>query len=119
MDISTGRPERWCSVRHKTNPTLLEVALRRVGFRRAVVAMTYLVKWGVYCELEPEPHRVDEFAKWAGVSLAAGYRQREAFGEAFPEYESPAAVWPLVKEAIDRKASERVQVGQACAVRVA
>lgn len=104
----------------KENPSLLEVAVSRVGLRKAVTALTFAIKWGLWQESN-DPTRVNgrapDFAVWALMGDSTARRQLRVFRDVFPEFAGPDAMWDWAKAEIDRKASVRVQMVQLGALR--
>jgi hypothetical protein len=71
-------------------PTLLMIAQRRVGLRKSLQVMTYMVSWRICADdLAHEP-TAEEYADWWKVSRRTAYREQALFREAFPGESSPA-----------------------------
>lgn len=89
----------------KTNPTLLEVLIKRVGLRRAVTLGTFCIKWGYWLDSEPaEPDDMEAFAEFALLSRSQAFKLRQWWREALPEYPDPSVVWNNARAGVERNA---------------
>lgn len=99
--------------------TLLEVAVRRTGsWRIALEAMRYLVSWGRASDRAGHALDAFEYADALRVSNATAFRRQQSWRKCFAAESdtTPARMWELARPNLDARASERVQVAQACAL---
>jgi hypothetical protein len=77
--------------------TLLELCVRRVGFRRGARVGAFVVAWGVARrELGRRP-TVEEYAAYWKQPRTSAFREQEWFREAFPECETPDPLLDLME----------------------
>ena len=74
----------------RTETTIFQMAVLRVGLRRGYLAMSFMADW-IICSraLGREPENVDEFARWWLRNVRMAYRGQADFRAAFPEFASP------------------------------
>lgn len=96
-----------------------DVVIDRAGFRKGWQVLMYVTVWGIYLEKHGRPpETVRELADTIKTyDYSTMSRWRKAFGQAFPELDSPAPLWDQVKAAITSPAVE-VAAMQAAAVEV-
>lgn len=100
--------------------SLLEVAVSRVGFRRAITALTFLLTWGFYVDATPdEEHTVARYAEFANMSDREAFRKASIFREAFPDQANASAMWERVRGAVGDGDRQEVAVARVGAVRLA
>lgn len=99
--------------------SLLEIAVSRVGFRRAVTVLTLLLTWGAYMEagVDAEPS-IMGYVRWSGAGERVVRRKLAMFREAFPDQANPSALWLKVRGRISDDEREVVRVAQVGALRV-
>lgn len=91
---------------------LLVVAGRRVGLRRAMKAMTYMIAWDhVRDDLGHEP-TAEEYAAWWKESPATAYREQALFRQAFPGEQNPARLLDLAAEQANTRKSVGTTLGR-------
>lgn len=78
------RRAKWCGVSRKRRPaTVLDLMIKRLGIRRAVIVGEFIVSWCVLSgELGREP-TVEEFAVHEVLSRPVAFRRQRAFRECF------------------------------------
>lgn len=73
-----------------------------LGYRRALMVMTYVSLWSMYRATEGgDPERVEDLAEAVGRDRSTVFRWQRDFREVFPQWETPA-------ELLDYAAVERV-----------
>lgn len=94
--------------REKKAPTLLEVALRRVGLRKAYIALEFAVAWAIVeADLGRPPVTADEFGDWWQLSRSQSFRQQATFRETFPEFSTPSEMFAAVGVKVQGQDRER------------
>lgn len=112
----------------KREPSVLEVALSRGGFRKGTKACRHAITWGLWLEATPgedlstdrrgsrwgppRERRMEDYAAWWGRSRGQVYKDQQVFREVFPEFDDPTALWSLVRERVELKATLATQVAQ-------
>jgi hypothetical protein len=87
----------------QSQPTLLDVARHRVGLRKALKVLTYMLAWQIVRdELGHEP-TVDEYSRWWKEGRATAFRAQGLFREAFPGEDTPSRILDLVAAEMDRR----------------
>ena len=76
--------------RKRRAPTLAEVMVRRVGFRKTTAVLSFIVAWGiVYESLGRPPESIEEYAAWWKESRAKSFRDQQLFRLALPGEDTP------------------------------
>ena len=76
----------------KLNNSVLGVAIRRGGVRKAMRGTLFLAMWGLTTQhLGRTPNMAEFIDDWAD-SMATAYRNRRTFLELFPEW-TPEGLW--------------------------
>lgn len=97
--------------------TLVEMLMERgLSLPKAMTVCRWVALWGVVREgTGREPSSVDEVVALTKVPRRTAFRWQAAFRDAFPEMQSPAVLWEVVKA--DTKGRDvdsiAVQVGAA------
>lgn len=107
-------------MRYDQPKSLLEIAVKAVGTRRAVIALSFAVKWGLWTESDdPDARtgRTPDFARWALMGRSTADKQMRTFRDAFPMFVTPDAMWAWARPQVDRNEFERVQLAQLGALR--
>lgn len=73
--------------------TWLEVAVARTGLRTGVRALTWAHEWAVASTALGHVPSVEEVAEYWGLTRRTAFREQAAFREAFPEVETPMALY--------------------------
>jgi hypothetical protein len=77
-------------MRRERKVTVIEVAIRRVGFRRGRRAVMFAACWWITThELGRSPETIEEYAENWKQSRAQAFRDQADFRGAFPEYPTP------------------------------
>lgn len=91
--------------RRRRNPSFLELAVKRVGFRKGTNVMSFVVAWA-YTEgklRESEPGAVPSLEQYAvdwKVSTRTAQRELALYRETWPEYpEGPSQLLAAMREA--------------------
>jgi hypothetical protein len=97
--------------------TLTEVLMDRgVSLPKAMTVCRWIALWGVYREATGlEPESVDAVCALTKVNRRTAFRWQAGFREAFPEMQSPAVLWELVKADLRGDDVEKVAVQVAAA----
>jgi hypothetical protein len=95
----------------KRQVSLLELAVRRVGWRKGMRSMVFAASWCIVSDDKGEAASMADYCEFWNQPTASAYREREAFMEAFPEHSTPEFIWlgawQQAKERItNRKRSE-------------
>ncbi len=71
--------------------TVVEVAIRRVGFRRGRRALTFCACWWITTKGQggDPPDKIEDYAEWWAQSRATAFRDQADFRDAFPEFSTP------------------------------
>ena len=73
--------------------TWIELGVRNAGIRTAFTGMTWALSWIIAAkDLDHDP-TVEEVADWWKDSHRTAYRQQAAFRRAYPDLESPGAMF--------------------------
>jgi hypothetical protein len=84
-------------------PSLLEVAVRRVGARRGARVLAFMIAWDVVRrELGREP-TIEEYGEWWRISRRTAFREQALFRQVFPEESSPARLMDAARGAWDER----------------
>jgi hypothetical protein len=86
---------------------LLEVAAKRVGLRKAMKVLSFMVAWDHARDRLGHEPTIEEYAKWWKESAATAYRHQALFREAFPGESTPTRLLDLAAY------QANVQVGSA------
>jgi len=78
-------------------PSVMEVALRRAGFRKGWTACLYLAQWGIASDAKGRLLNATEVGVWWAEPRATTYRHEATFKAAFPDEGNPARLWALCK----------------------
>jgi hypothetical protein len=88
-------------------PTLLEVAVRRVGALKGARVLSFMVAWDVVRqELGHEPS-IEEYAEWWRVSERTAWREQARFRESFPGESNPARLMDAARGTWDERQGVR------------
>lgn len=88
-------------------PSLLEVAVRRVGPLKGARVLAFMVAWDVVRrELGHEP-TLDEYAEWWRVSKRTAFREQAQFRKCFPAESDPARLMDAARGAWDERKGVR------------
>jgi len=81
--------------------TVAMVAIRNVGFKRALQAVGFVVTWGLFSEHVGHEATSTELieASKGERSRAAIFRDQAAFRAAFPGHDTPAVIWRAYRAA--------------------
>jgi hypothetical protein len=90
----------------KVNKPLGMLVVEKVGLRRGLRALTYIVAWGLASDAEGHPLTVEEYTAHWKQSLSTSYREREAFLMVWPDLKDPGPVWDRVRDAVTAKRPE-------------
>src|SRR6266511_1489401 len=83
-------------------PSLAELLARRVGLRKTIKVLSFIVAWGiVYESLGRAPDSVEEYADWWRESRAKAFREQQLFREALPGEETPTRIYEQVRLFVD------------------
>jgi hypothetical protein len=100
--------------RRDAKNTLSGRCITVLGYRRALMVMTYVALWSMYRATEGgDPDRVEDLAEAVGRDRSTVFRWQKDFREVFPQWETPAQ---LLDHAKVRKV---VNVRQAGNLRIA
>lgn len=93
--------------KRKRQPTWLEVGIATAGMRTAVKAISWAYEWAVARETLGHEPTVEDVAEMWGLSRRTAFREQEAFRTAFPQLETPAAIYDTdeAREMIARHAA--------------
>lgn len=80
----------------KANDTLMAMAIRNVGMRKAFKAMLYLAQWGIAYEAEG-PMTPEQLSEWWKESRATSFGNQAKFREAFPGEQTPERLWTVAQ----------------------
>jgi len=87
---------------------------RGLSLIQAMGVCRYVAMWGLYREATGvEPESVDQIIERVKVPRRTAFKWQKSFREAFPEYQSPAVLWEMVKSDV------RAQELNSAAVQVA
>jgi hypothetical protein len=75
-----------------TQPTVMEVLVRRAGWYAAFRASSFLVAWMIAEDDLGPTMSVEEYGEWWGQSRATAYRDLERWRRVVPEYGTPSAL---------------------------
>lgn len=78
--------------------TLMRYLTRTVGVRKAYRVVAFVVAWEIARTELGDEMTVDEYADYWKVSRATGFREQQAFREAFPMLVTPNELIDLAKE---------------------
>jgi hypothetical protein len=78
-------------------------AVEKIGFRRAMTALTYVVSWGLASDAEGRALTVEEHAAYWKQSRATSYRERDAFVLLFPDEKTPEKIWATARASVTSK----------------
>ena len=91
----------------KRGPSLLEVAVRRVGPLKGAKVLSFMIAWDVVRqELGYEP-TIEEYGEWWKVSRATAFREQAAFRACCPGESNPARLMDAARGAWDEKKGVR------------
>ena len=91
-------------VRKAGDDALAVVLARRVGFRKAMKVLTFIVAWGVVIEdTGDEDIGIEDYAAWWRESERTAFREQALFREAMPDEDTPTRLWLAVRAQIDAK----------------
>jgi hypothetical protein len=78
-------------MRKRRELSVVETAIRRVGFRRGRRAVTFAACWWIVTHAQEgtPPATVDEYAEWWAQSRAQAFRDQADYRAAFPEWTTP------------------------------
>jgi hypothetical protein len=93
--------------RRNRSQTWLEVAIQNAGLRKAITATNWAYCWAVTREAIGHDPSVEEVAEWWNQSRRSAFRDQAAFREAFPDLDSPSAIYatPEARRALARHAA--------------
>lgn len=92
----------------KRAPTVLDVAVNRLGLRKGMQVGTFIAQWTIaQQDLGREP-TLEEAADWWRESHATWYRRQVDFRRAFPGIGTPGPIAEsVIRKRADRIASKR------------
>jgi hypothetical protein len=90
----------------KVNKPLGVLVVEKIGLRRGMRALTYIVSWGLATEAEGHPVTMDEYTAYWKQSLSTSYRELDAFRLVWPDLKDPELVWERVRENVTQKRPE-------------
>lgn len=84
---------------------LMEYLRRRVGFRRSIQVLAFMVAWDTARRAlhGREPMTLQEYADWWKVSRPTAFREQARFREAFPGETTPDRLLDLAAAAWDQR----------------
>jgi hypothetical protein len=85
--------------------SLFELLRRRVGFRRAVQVLEFMVAWDIARRSlhGREPLTLDEYADWWKRTRSTAFREQARFREALPGETTPDRLLDLAAAAWDQR----------------
>lgn len=86
--------------------TLLELALARAGFKRAMQVVTFAVAWGIAEVHYGRRPSVEDYAAYWRSNVVTAYREQQRWREIFPEWSTPTAFF----DAVGMDLSARAQI---------
>lgn len=75
----------------------------KIGMRRGLRALTYIVAWGLASDAEGHPLTVEEYTAYWKQSLSTSYREREAFLMVWPDLANPGPIWDQARDSVTQK----------------
>jgi len=88
--------------RRKRQPTVFDYMVRKVGFRKTLKILTFVMAWAtVENEFGREPS-IEEYADWWRSSRATAFREQALFRECFPNEATPSRLTALAMERVGR-----------------
>lgn len=79
------------------------VVVEKIGLRRGLRALTYIVSWGLASDAEGHPLSVDEYTAYWKQSRSTSYRERDAFLMVWPDLADPGPIWEKARESVTQK----------------
>jgi hypothetical protein len=86
-------------------PLMIEVMIKRVGYRKALKVFTYMAAWEIVCadgrakgapdDWEPT---VDQYAIWWKESRSQAFRDQQLFRACLPGETTPSRVMRIARE---------------------
>lgn len=93
-----SRSQHTARATDETGTPLLQLAAQRVGLRKAMKVLSFMVAWDhARDQLGYEP-TIDQYAEWWKESAATAYRHQQVFREAFPGETTPSRLLDLAAE---------------------
>ena len=81
---------------------MVEVLVARVGIRKALKVLTFIVSWGIaYESLGHAPESIEEYAAWWRESRAKSFRDQQLFREALPGEDTPTRIYEAARVYVD------------------
>jgi len=87
--------------------TVIDVAVRNVGLRRSVTALTYLAMYGAARNAAGEAVKPEQVGAHWQRSDASVFRDQAVFRLAFPGEASPERLWLALGASVHEKRAER------------
>lgn len=84
-------------------PTLLEVAVGKLGVMRGSRVLSYMVAWQITAEAIGHAPTVAEHAEWWHESVRTTYRDLARFRECFPHEIDPTRLMTIAAAAYERE----------------
>lgn len=78
------------------NPSLLQIAHKRMGFLKGTRVVAFIVSWAVAEEALGHPPSLEEYADWWKESRSTAFREQARFRECFPGEETPQRIVDLL-----------------------
>ena len=76
----------------RASPTLAETAYGNAGIRKGMLAIHFMLYWGLAEAQHGHEPSLEEYCESHGVDRATFYRHQAAFRKAFPDEENPTAL---------------------------
>jgi hypothetical protein len=93
--------------------------VEKIGWRQGLKALSFLAAWGIATENVGHPVTMQEYTDYWGQSLATSYKEREAFGQIWPEATgSPGVVWDRIKRQVHERERRSVAAAEVLAAKL-
>ena len=89
-------------VRKLPEDAMLVVLTRRVGFRKAMKVLTFVIAWAIVLEdLAVEDITIEDYAAWWRTSERTAFREQALFRESMPDEDSPTRIARKIRGKVD------------------
>src|SRR3954465_969741 len=84
--------------RAKRPPSLLKVAVSRVGTVKGARVVAFILCWAIADDALGHPPTLEEYAEWWNESRATAFREQARFRECFPDEATPQRIVDLLTQ---------------------